>query len=255
MKDDRLVPFERFEESFEEKGVKLCRSFPTARNPKCPECDTPLPDMVHNEDVSCECGTKFKLYGALLFYGPHYASRSDFLVALKKFVRVINKIQGILKQNDLQYFERAMQLATEAFEGGYSPVGAIVVNSEGEYIGMASRREIGNVYHAEFLSLLEFQKDGLTRTDLILYSTLEPCIMCSGMAAIMKVKRIAWLVDDVWAGASRVYNPDNAYIKQRFPEMGKVDIPDLHKEAQDLWVEYLVRTGHSDAVQFMLGLE
>jgi hypothetical protein len=70
----------------------------------------------------------------------------------------------------------------------------------------------------------------------------------------MKVPHIKWLVDDVWAGASRVYNPDNAYIQKRFPTMEKINILHLHIEAQEMWVEYLRRTGHADAVTFMLGL-
>ena len=152
--------------------------------------------------------------------------------------------------------EIALDEARRAFRGGFSPVGAVLASDEDVISLASSRREIGNVYHAEFLSMLECQKCQIVPvTPVTLYSTLEPCIMCSGLAAIMKVERIAWLVDDVWAGASRVYNPDNAYIKKRFPKMGKVDIPDLHKEAQEMWVEYLVRTGHADAVQFMLGLE
>lgn len=159
-----------------------------------------------------------------------------------------------MRQDDLHFFERAIHLARKAFGGGYSPVGAVVANDEGEYCATSSRREIGNTYHAELLALSAFQRQGLAREWVTLYSTLEPCIMCSGMAAVMKVQRIAWLVDDVWAGASRVYNPYNPYIRERFPTMDKVVIPDLHKEAQEMWVEYLVRTGHADAVQFMLGL-
>ena len=160
-----------------------------------------------------------------------------------------------MRQDDLFYFRQAMILAREAFKDGYSPVGALLATDEDMISFASSRREIGNVYHAEFLSMLECQKRQIIPVKSVtLYSTLEPCIMCSGMAAVMHIERIAWLVDDIWAGASRVYNPDNAYIKQRFPTMGKVDIPDFHKEAQEMWVKYLVRTGHSDAVQFMLGL-
>jgi tRNA(Arg) A34 adenosine deaminase TadA len=164
-------------------------------------------------------------------------------------------------KDDLFYFEQAMILAREALGEGYSPVGAIIVGSQGECFPGKSKREIGNIYHAEYRALIMAQKfsDTLnvslnTVSELTLYSTLEPCIMCSGMAAVMKLKRIAWLVDDVWAGASRVYNPNNGYIQKRFPRMVKVDIPHLHEEAQEMWVKYLRDTGHPNAVSFMLGL-
>ncbi len=146
-----------------------------------------------------------------------------------------------------------MGLAREAFEGGYSPVGAIVVNSDGEYVGMASRREIGNVFHAEYLSLLEFQNDGLDRNGLTLYSTLEPCLMCCGMATVLRVNHIKWLVDDIWAG-TRLLNYNMPYVQKRFPSMERIVLSDLHLEAQEMWVKYLRSTGHADAVAFMLGL-
>lgn len=159
-----------------------------------------------------------------------------------------------MKQNDQHYFDWALMLAQRAFENGYSPVGAVVVEREGGVFYASSKREIGNVLHAEFLALLDCHDTPPPSKGLTLYSTLEPCIMCSGMAAVMKVERIVWLVDNIWAGASRVCKPDNDYIQQRFPTMEKAAYPRLHKEAQEMWVNYLRDTGHADAVSYMLGL-
>jgi tRNA(adenine34) deaminase len=156
---------------------------------------------------------------------------------------------------DRYYLEWAVMLSEQAYNNGYSPVGAIAVNERTNATYYASsKREIGNIYHAEYLALTWAQKEPLELAGFTLYSTLEPCIMCAGMATVMKASRIVWLVDDIWAGASRVYNPNNPYIQKRSPEMAKVDISDLHKKAQDMWVDYLRNTGHPDAVSFMLGL-
>jgi len=159
-----------------------------------------------------------------------------------------------LERNDEFYFDWAMILAREASEAGYSPVGAVMASKKGEAFPAASRREIGNVQHAEFRALSLMGESTTPLENVTLFSTLEPCIMCSGMAAVMKVERIVWLVDDIWGGASRVYNPDSTYIQKRFPTMDKAHFPDLHKEAHDMWIEYLTRTGHADAVHYMLGL-
>lgn len=174
----------------------------------------------------------------------------------------LKKLSRHILKNDLFWFEQAMILAREAFNEGYSPVGAVISGSHGERFLAKSKRKIGDIYHAELLALTETQRFSDTLfaplgevSELTLFSTLEPCIMCSGMAAVMKFERIAWLVDDVWAGASRVYNPKNAYIQKRFPKMDKVMIfPKLQLEAQEMWVKYLRATGHPDAVSFMLGL-
>jgi len=158
-----------------------------------------------------------------------------------------------LERNDGFYFDWAMILAREAFEAGYSPVGAVIVPKRGGAFSAASRREIGNVQHAEFRAL-SLMAEQTPLSNVTLFSTLEPCIMCSGMAAVMKVEHITWLVDDYWGGASRVYNPDSTYIKKRFPTMKKAYYSELTKEAQEMWIEYLTKTGHADAVHYMLGL-
>lgn len=150
-----------------------------------------------------------------------------------------------------------MSLARTAFKRGFSPVGAILIAKSGVIYPSASRREIGNILHAEYRAMTMWQAENtqpLESQYSTLYSTLEPCIMCSGMAAVLRIDRIVWLVDDIWGGASRVYNRYSDYIIKRFPAMNKVELPALHQEAQDMWIDYLCRTGHADAIQFMLGL-
>ena len=79
--------------------------------------------------------------------------------------------------------------------------------------------------------------------------------MCAGMATVLNVKRIVWLTDDLWGGASATYNKDSPYIKSRFPTMGKADFEDLQAESIHMWIEYLIKTGHSDAIKYMLGVD
>lgn len=148
-----------------------------------------------------------------------------------------------------------MIFARQAFRNGFSPVGAVLV-ADNEVVSIASsHREIGNVYHAEFLAMLECQNRQMAPIKpFTLYSTLEPCLMCCGMAAIMHVSCIKWLIDDIWAG-TRLLNYNMPYVQKRFPTMEKMLIfPELELEAQEMWVKYLRATGHADAVAFMLGL-
>ncbi len=150
-----------------------------------------------------------------------------------------------------------MILAREAFANGYSPVGAILT-VDNEVVSMAtSQRKIGNAQHAEFLTLHGWQRSGFPDSggSRTLYSTLESCIMCCGMATVLKVDRIVWLVDDIWAGGTRLLNYNMPYVQKRFPTiMEKITIPHLYLEALEMWVKYLRSTGHADAVSFMLGL-
>jgi tRNA(Arg) A34 adenosine deaminase TadA len=164
-----------------------------------------------------------------------------------------------LKRDDRYYLEIAMDESRRAYRGGYSPVGAVLYGG-GTILGIyQSTREIGNIQHAEFKALLEYQAKGIIYPDVAIYSTLEPCIMCVGMATVLKVSRVVWLVSDRWAGVSRVYNFQSEYVKTRFPKMddfgGRARYKDLHDECINMWRVYLTQTGHEAAIHYMLGVE
>ena len=39
---------------------------------------------------------------------------------------------------------------------------------------------------------------------LTLYTSLEPCLMCGGAAALLEVGRLVWATDDAWGGSGRL---------------------------------------------------
>ena len=100
----------------------------------------------------------------------------------------------------MDYMERALELAQEAFDEGEVPVGAVVVKkSTGEIIGEGrNRRESDKnaLAHAELFAIDEACKrlGGWRLPDCAIYVTLEPCPMCCG--AIINSR-----IDDVYFGA------------------------------------------------------
>ena len=86
---------------------------------------------------------------------------------------------------DEEYMEKALALAEKAFEMGEIPVGALVVDPEGNIIGEGyNLRETTHspTAHAEVLAIEQAAKTlGQWRlSDCTLYVTLEPCPMCAG---------------------------------------------------------------------------
>ena len=156
---------------------------------------------------------------------------------------------------DRYYMEIALDEARRAFRQGYSPVGAVLVGGNTILQIQQSKRQIGDIYHAEFIALLEYQKKGDLLPDVVLYSTLEPCAMCLGVATVLKVKRVAWIVRDVWGGGSQIYNFESKYVSTRFPKLDNLgsEMKDIHKECFHMWRVYLSQTGHGDAIHNMLG--
>lgn len=107
---------------------------------------------------------------------------------------------------DEEYMEKALALAEKAFEMGEIPVGALVVDPEGNIIGEGyNLRETTHspTAHAEVLAIEQAAKAlGQWRlSDCTLYVTLEPCPMCAGAAMNARLKRIVYGAFDEKNGA------------------------------------------------------
>ena len=107
---------------------------------------------------------------------------------------------------DEEYMEKALALAEKAFALGEIPVGALVVDPEGNIIGEGyNLRETTHspTAHAEVLAIEQAAKTlGQWRlSDCTLYVTLEPCPMCAGAAMNARLKRVVYGAFDEKNGA------------------------------------------------------
>jgi tRNA(adenine34) deaminase len=107
---------------------------------------------------------------------------------------------------DLRYMRRALALAAEAADAGEVPIGALLVDADGELLAEAGNAPIAShdpTAHAEIRVLRaaaarlgNYRLPGTT-----LYVTLEPCAMCAGALVHARVERIVYAADDPKAGA------------------------------------------------------
>ena len=101
----------------------------------------------------------------------------------------------------------ALEEAETAFELGEVPVGAVIVNGEGEVLALAHNLTIGEndpTAHAEILALrAAAKKTGNYRlAGTTLYVTVEPCPMCAGALVWARVGRLVYGAADPKAGAA-----------------------------------------------------
>lgn len=93
----------------------------------------------------------------------------------------------------------ALGEARESLRNDDLPVGAILVNGEGAVVGRGrSRTETSRNFlaHAEMEAFTDVSKGyPLNRRELILVSTLEPCMMCFGAAMGARVDTIVYALD------------------------------------------------------------
>ena len=102
--------------------------------------------------------------------------------------------------------DQAIEIARQAIATGDVPVGAIVVNKDGEIIGEGSNeREANNdpTAHAEIVAIRSaasrIQNSRLDGCTLIV--TLEPCAMCAGAIAQSRISNLIFGAWDEKAGA------------------------------------------------------
>lgn len=99
----------------------------------------------------------------------------------------------------------ALALAEEAAAHGEAPVGAVVM--EGDVVLAAERNRMKALNdptsHAEMLAIrAALAKRGSGRLDgCDLYVTLEPCAMCAGAIAHVRLRRVYFAAEDIKAGA------------------------------------------------------
>jgi len=102
--------------------------------------------------------------------------------------------------------QQAIELARQASNFDDVPVGALIVNEQGEVLATGKNlREKDNdpTAHAEMVAIKNAgNKIGNWRLDdLTLVLTLEPCVMCAGAIAQSRMKRLVYGAFDEKAGA------------------------------------------------------
>jgi len=104
------------------------------------------------------------------------------------------------------WMQTAIEAAKRAVQNGEVPVGACIVDSNGELLSVTSNLTVTNsdpTGHAEILALRDAAgKIGNYRlVGATVYSTIEPCAMCAGALVNARVARLVFGAHDERFGA------------------------------------------------------
>ena len=138
--------------------------------------------------------------------------------------------------------EKALELAHKAAEHGEVPVGAIVVNGDGEVIGEGyNRREElqSPTAHAELIAIEQAaQRLGSRRLiGCTLYVTLEPCPMCAGAIMNAQLERLVYGAFDEKNGACASVV---TLFDEKFTHIPRVRSRVLQKRCGDVLTEFFL---------------
>lgn len=115
------------------------------------------------------------------------------------------------------WLEYALKLAQTAGDAGEVPVGAVIVDSQGNLLAEATNRkerDVDATAHAEILAIRAASrvKQSYYLSNCTLYVTLEPCPMCAGAIIQSRIGLLVYGADDPKTGAIRTVTnlPDSA---------------------------------------------
>jgi tRNA(adenine34) deaminase len=109
-------------------------------------------------------------------------------------------------ESDHAYMGLALDAARRALDAGEVPVGAIVLR-DGQVIGRGHNAPItasDPTAHAEIVAMREAAASARNYrlTGAVLYTTVEPCIMCCGAALHARLARVVYGAPDPKGGAA-----------------------------------------------------
>ncbi|MEM1367184.1 MAG: tRNA adenosine(34) deaminase TadA [Cyanobacteria bacterium P01_H01_bin.15] len=128
------------------------------------------------------------------------------------------------------WMQRALAMARQGGELTEIPVGAVLVDAEGQLVAAAcnrKQREQDPTAHAEMqvIRAAARQLNSWRLLEHTLYVTLEPCPMCAGALVHARLKRLVYGASDFKTGAVRsVLNiPDSKASNHRLSVIGGVE--------------------------------
>lgn len=142
--------------------------------------------------------------------------------------------------NDQYFMKIALEEAKKAYDKGEVPVGAVIVVN-GEIVAKAhnTREQYQQALnHAEILVIKEAcEKIGFWRLDnSYLYTTVEPCIMCSGAIIQSRIENVIFGAYDKKYGCcgSKINIVDNVIFNHKAKVLGGV----LEEECSDIMTKF-----------------
>jgi tRNA(adenine34) deaminase len=144
------------------------------------------------------------------------------------------------RETDARWMREALAAADEARRRGEVPVGACIVSGESilAVAGNRTRTDQDPTAHAEIVALRAAagKLSNYRMTDAVVYSTIEPCVMCAGALIQARVSRLVYGARDERAGAveSRFRVCDTDFLNHRIEITAGV----LEAECREIMQEF-----------------
>ena len=106
--------------------------------------------------------------------------------------------------NDEKYMKQAIKLAKKAYNKNEVPVGSLIVKDNKIIATAYNKKESkkNSILHAEIIAINKACRKLKTwhLENYILYTTLEPCMMCTGAIEQSRIKKIVYGIENFNCG-------------------------------------------------------
>ncbi|MFW5499889.1 MULTISPECIES: nucleoside deaminase [unclassified Maridesulfovibrio] len=140
--------------------------------------------------------------------------------------------------SDMKFMEEAYKLAKKSFDEGGLPIGSVLVR-DGEIIGSGHNQRVQKgdpIAHGEMDCIRNAGRQK-TYKDTTIYTTLSPCMMCSGTIVQFGISRVV-------IGENRNFGGNEEFLESRGVRVDILDHPKcielmerLKAEKPSLWAE------------------
>ncbi len=138
------------------------------------------------------------------------------------------------------YMRRAYEQALKGYNEGGCPIGGVIVDNEtGEVLGEGHNclvQEGNPIIHGEMAAMRAAGRMA-SRRNTTMYTTLSPCMMCTGTILQFKIQRVV-------VGDTTNSSGNESLLRERGVEVIEVNDPDcialcrkFIEEKPDLWLE------------------
>jgi len=141
--------------------------------------------------------------------------------------------------DDTRYMDAALAEAQKSYDEGGLPIGAVLVDEQGNIVARGYNHR---VQHGDPTSHGETDciRNAGRRRDwhtLTLYTTLSPCVMCSGTALLLRIPRIV-------IGENKNFMGEEDLLRERGVDLAVLDhegcielMSKFQREQLDVWNE------------------
>lgn len=160
------------------------------------------------------------------------------------------------------YLLLAFEEAEQAGAEGTFPIGAVIVDDAGNVVSRGRNRvfsdcdttayaEVDAIRQAGRYMLDLEQKRFVPDNGLTLYTTCEPCPMCTGTIVLSKIKRVVWAANDEAIGAFKLFQAGASVLPVYDNLFKDIEIiaapyPDLEARQRKMLAEWNIGRGYAD---------